>query len=247
MFLSRFAKSLAISLFGASVLLATPSTQIWIPSTDIQGFLKPHIGWDVYLTNTGYGAISNGGITMGVLPFEKLGLEIGVDYRVLGGDHSKPIYLNAKLGTPEGAFFKFMPALAVGGYDFGFMPNDAMRYNILYGLAAKNIWKLGRFSIGGFKGAVGSDPDKTFYIPSDPAKVDDVGLLVSWDRVMSELSDNLWLAVDFQSGSSYYGALSFGASWNFAPNASVILGYDIYNDRDAVKPTFTVQFDLNAF
>jgi len=30
------------------------------------------------------GAVTNGGITVGVLPFSKVGLEIGVDYRDLG-------------------------------------------------------------------------------------------------------------------------------------------------------------------
>jgi hypothetical protein len=52
---------------------ATPSTQIWIPSTDVQPFLKPHLGWDVYLNPYGSGLLSNGGITIGVLPFNKIG------------------------------------------------------------------------------------------------------------------------------------------------------------------------------
>src|SRR5665647_935464 len=62
---------IAILLLMTSLIItssATPSTQIWIPSTDIQGFLKPHLGWDVYIT--AYDAttvISNGGITVGCL------------------------------------------------------------------------------------------------------------------------------------------------------------------------------------
>ena len=73
-----------------TVVLATPSTQIWIPSTDIQGYLNPHFGWDVYLTNTGIGTVSNGGITMGV-PFKKVGLEVGIDYRDISGNHYYPV------------------------------------------------------------------------------------------------------------------------------------------------------------
>ena len=64
-------------------VFATPSTQIWIPSTDVQGFGVIHLGWDSYIktkqdtVNHGFeGSVTNGGITVGVLPFKKLGLEI---------------------------------------------------------------------------------------------------------------------------------------------------------------------------
>jgi hypothetical protein len=229
-----------------SISFATPSTQIWIPSTDIQAFGKMHLGWDAYVNTQGSGVLSNGGLTIGVLPFEKVGMEVGIDYRDISGLHDDPLYFNAKIGVPEDAFFKFMPALAVGGYDFG-IKKDVTTYNLVYGLIAKNIWKLGRFSIGGYKGAVGSDPKIMFYVPSNPAKVDDAGLLVSWDRTISELSDKLWLAIDFQSGYNGYGAASLGLAWNFASNAGVILGYDIYNDGKALKPTVTIQFDANLW
>lgn len=233
-------------LVGYLTLSATPSTQIWIPSTDIQKFMNPHIGWDVYIGEAKNSIISNGGITIGVLPFSKVGLEVGIDYRDFGGSlgHADPILFNAKFGVPEDAFFKYMPALAVGGYDFG-TKEDATTYNIVYGLAAKNIWKLGRFSVGGFYGGVGSDPDLLF--ATADGETENAGVLASWDRVISEVSDKLWAAVDFQSGKSGYGAVSFGIAYNFAPNAGVLFGYDIYNDSDTYKPTFTLQFDINAF
>jgi len=222
---------------------ATPSTQIWIPSTDIQAFLKPHIGWDIYLNAYGDGIISNGGLTIGVLPTKKIGLELGVDYRDLSGDHTYPWYLNAKLGLPEDAFFKHMPAFAIGIYDLG-LKKDVSAYNVSYALLAKTIWKLGRFSFGGYKGGIGTDP-KALWLNKD-GEVQDMGALASWDRVMSELTDKLWLAIDFQSGSNGYGAISVGASYNFAKNASVIVGYD-YFLNPALKPTVTVQFDINAW
>jgi hypothetical protein len=234
-------------ILTASNLFATPSTQIWIPSTDIQGFLKPHIGWDAYLGTETDGIISDGGLTMGVLPFKKVGMEVGLDYIdgiPASGNHRNPIYFNAKLGLPEDGLFKYMPAVVVGGYNFG-TKKDATTYNIGYALIAKNIWKLGRFSVGGFKGAIGSDP-KLFAVSADSKTNDDKGVLASWDRTMSEISNNLWLAIDFQSGKSTYGALSFGAAWSFSPIVSIIAGYDIYNN-DAYKPTFTFQVDINAF
>ena len=63
---------------------------------------------------------------------------------------------------------------------------------------------------------------------------------------MSEISDKLWMAVDYQSGESYMGALNFGVSWAFSKNVSVIFGYDIYNNAYAGgKNTFTTQLDIN--
>jgi hypothetical protein len=220
--------------------------------------MNPHIGLDMYANTLNKQAvnnlITNFGITVGLLPFEKIGLEVGIDYRDVDGNHMNPLFFNFKLGVPEGAFFKYMPAIALGGYDFGTSYKATANpdvfvtsYNILYGLASKNIWKLGRFSVGGYKGAVGGDPELTFYVPSDPASVESAGVLVSWDRTLTEISDKLWAAVDFQSGRNGYGALSFGLAWSFAANASLVAGMDFFNDRDVLKPTVTLQFDANVF
>ena len=230
---------------------ATPSTQIWIPSTDIQPYLKPHLGWDAYVGTSvkggtlNPGTISNGGITIGVLPCKEVGLEVGIDYRDLTGDHNDPLYFNAKIGIPENTWSEFMPAIAVGGYDFGTKKNVST-YNLMYGLVAGNVGKLGRFSVGGFKGAVGADP-KIMFANLKTGKVDDVGVLASWDRTLTEVSDKLWAAIDYQSGMNFYGALNFGVAWNFSSNAGVILGYDIYNAGDVLKPTVTLQIDANLF
>lgn len=218
---------------------ATPSTQIWIPSTDVQGFLNPHFGWDVYLTNTGTGTVSNGGITMGVLPFKKVGLEVGIDYRDLSGDHRYPVYFNAKLGTPEDAFFKYMPAIAVGGFDFG-TKDSFSNYNVTYGLIARTFPVVGRLSVGGYTGL---GPDNLW--TSSKGKVENSGVLASLDRTMTEISSKLWIGIDYMSGKNWYGGLSFGASWNWAPNVSTIIGYDIWNDKDLEKPTVTFQVDIN--
>jgi hypothetical protein len=117
-------------------------------------------------------------------------------------------------------------------------------YNIAYGLIGKTIWKLGRFTVGGYKGGVGSSP-ALFTVASDTSKRSDVGVMAGWDRTMSEITDKLWLCVDFQSGMSGYGAVSFGFAWYFAPNVSVIYAYDYYLDHTALKPTMCVQLDIN--
>jgi hypothetical protein len=68
--------------------------------------------------------------------------------------------------------------------------------------------------------------------------------LLSWDRTISEVSDKLWLAVDYQSGKSAVGALSFGAAWAFTPKISLIVGYDVFNAKGSAD-TFTTQLDIN--
>jgi hypothetical protein len=243
---------LLFALFVFAFSNATPSTQIWIPSTDVQGFGVLHLGWDSYI-KTGLvagdvGTVTNGGITVGILPFKNIGLEIGIDYRDIGSAHQYPMYFNAKLGTPEDGFLKFMPAIAVGTFDLGTKSSGGglTSFNITYGLIAKNIWKLGRFSAG-------------YYIGNDQAllvaKKDDHGVLLSWDRTLSELSDKFWLAVDYMGANNSYGALSFGASYAVTPDASFIVGCDFWNDINVnvppgspvlkPKPTITVQVDIN--
>jgi hypothetical protein len=231
-----------------NLVFATPSTQIWIPSTDIQGFGVMHLGWDSYikteaLSSGAYeGTVTNGGITVGVLPFKKIGLEVGIDYRDISNNHVYPIYFNAKLGVGEDAFFKYMPALAVGSFDLGtsYAIGRQTNYNITYGLIAKNIWKLGRFSAGYYKGN-----DNLLVNASDTNKKDASGVLLSWDRTITEISDKFWLAVDYMGAKNSYGALSFGGAYYITPDASFIIGYDLFNDDASYKPTATVQVDLN--
>jgi hypothetical protein len=182
---------------------------------------------------------------VGVLPFEKVQLEVGIDQRSYGVEpstDSTPFYFNAKLGTPEGSLFGGSPALAVGGYDFGTKSFDSLTalgtdYNIVYALAAKSFGALGRVSLGYYQGS-----DKLL-LDKNGVK-DETGMLASWDKTVSEISDKLWVAVDFMSGDNSYGALSYGVAWKFAPNVGVILGMDKYNNEN-YKSTYTVQVDID--
>lgn len=237
--------AMALVVSAASFAFATPSTQIWIPSTDIQAFGTGHLGIDNYLrTSKNEGGSWTApaydlGLTAGVLPFEKIQMEVGVDYIVNGsaGD-SNPFYLNAKLGTPEGSLFANSPALAVGAYNIG-LKEDVTDQNIAYGLVAKTLPVVGRLSAGYFVGNSAVLNDET-------GANDNHGVLLSWDRTLSEISDKLWAAVDYQGSDSAMGALSFGVSWAFSKNVSVIFGYDIYNKTaTGGKNTFTTQLDIN--
>lgn len=248
--MKKIALILGLALLTGTAASATPSTQIWIPSTDIQPYKKLHFGFDEYLKArkidgaTREPNVINNGLTIGVLPTEKVQLEIGIDQRAYGVEpaDSSPMYFNAKVGTPEDSLFKGSPALAIGGYDFGTRKYDSTSnigtdYNIVYGLAAKTFGKAGRFSVGYYQGNDKLLLDKN-------GKADEKGVLASWDRTISEVSDKLWVAIDYMGGENSYGALSYGVAWKFAPNVSVIFGQDKYNNEN-YRPTYTFQVDID--
>jgi hypothetical protein len=225
---------------------ATPTTHIWSPSADIQPFKKLHITADFYVPTESNSdgsradTITNAGLTVGILPFKKLNAEVGFDHKSGYGSLDKyPMYFNAKLAIPEEAYGKFFPALAFGIYDVG-TKEDKTNNNVLYGKLAKIFtlkgFDLGRLSVGGF---VGNDK-----LLLHNGKKDARGVMVAWERVMKEISDKLWVCLDYQGSRSAYGALNLGCSWKFADNVSAIFGYDIYNDCDLAN-TFTVQVDID--
>ncbi|GFE62260.1 hypothetical protein [Geobacter sp. AOG2] len=244
----------AVVALASGSAMATFSGQIWIPSTDVKGFKEVNLSVDNYIRFSD--AVDAGantydiGVTTGVLPLEKFKVEVGVDYMTdnLGsGDNGAqhPIYFNFKGGVPEDAFFKGMPAVAAGMYGIGTFDrgtNGNTMGNVAYGLIAKTFPVIGRLSVGGYNGAEKNLGSKT-----------NNGLLASWDRTMSEISDKLWLAVDYQSGNNALGALSVGGSWAFTPTVSLLVGANFYNpfynpqggSLPGGKPTFTTQVDFN--
>jgi hypothetical protein len=240
--------AIACAILGATfpgVAGATPSTQIWIPSTDIQPYKTFHLNLDTYIRT---GKNDDGtfsapvyviGPTAGVLSYKNIQAEAGFDLIYNGSSaDGYPLYFHAKVGTPEGSLFKESPAIAVGGYNFGTKSN-VTNQDIVYGLAAKTFPVLGRISAGYFFG------NDKILVDANGSKDAD-GVLLSWDRTLSEISDKLWAAIDYQGTDSALGALSFGVSYAFAKNVSVILGYDIYNKKaTGGENTFTVQVDIN--
>ena len=249
----RFGVALAaLALCGltASIAAATPSTQVWIPSTDIQPYKTVHLNFDTYLrANTNDDGSRTPpvvviGPTVGILPYEKIQAEVGFDVISGGGDLDKyPLYGHFKIGMPEDN--TWIPAVAVGMYNIGTKSGDvrngelATRQDIAYALVAKTFPVVGRLSAGYFTG------NKKVLVDEN-GNSDEKGVLLSWDRTMKEISDKLWLAVDYQGSKSAMGALSFGASWAFAKNVSVLLGYDIYNKKaTGGENTVTLQLDIN--
>lgn len=204
---------------------ATPSTLIWIPSTDIQPADKTHFGIDNYFTvkplrdgaTTGAFITPDYGLTWGF----KNG-EIGIDY-IAGQD--KPLYFNFKYLLAGKAPPDFN--VVAGVYNVGTSPttNQEIKY-LMTSIADAHGW---RYSLGygwGRKQVLGNDHNM---------------VLAGVDK---QLNDKWWVAIDYQGGKSSVGALNFGVGYTFAPNASVIVGYDIYNDKN-LKRTITTQLDIN--
>jgi hypothetical protein len=243
--------SLVILALYTGNVNSTPSTQLWIPSTDIQGFGKFHFGFDNYLRfkNSGGsrgGTIFDGGVTTGFLPFNKFKGEVGVDYFTMSDPlyDNDPLLFNVKFGIPEDSLFKFCPAIAFGAYNVGTKKN-LTNFNMYYGLIAKTIPVLGRVSAGYYFG------NKAVLL-DDTGTADYKGILLSWDRTMSEISDKLWLSVDYQGGKNSFGALNVGFSWAFSQNVSVLFAYDkwnnknvFYNSKDSNVDSFSIQVDIN--
>ncbi len=267
--ITRLAAAAALlGALAAGTAGATPSTIVWIPSVDIQPYKTFHLNLDTYI-RTGKedpanltGALPGQnlppvyvfGPTAGISPFGKVQAEIGFDL-VYGGANTNvgldkhPFYGHFKIGTPEDNTWQ--PAVVFGMYNIGTKRGDARKgelatgHDIAYALVGKTLPVVGRLAAGGYVGnrkvLVTDEKDASGNFKSD-AK----GALLSWDRTMSEVSDKLWLGVDYMSGRNLDGGVSFGAAWSFARNVSVIFGYDVWNNRKvAGENTFTVQVDIN--
>jgi hypothetical protein len=239
-----FSLILLIITMGA---FATPTTHIWAPSTDIQPFNLWHIGVDLYIPveRDALGAhiptINNLGLTVGILHAKKVGAEIGFDYRSgLGIADDYPLYFHAKIGIPEDAFGKGFPSIAAGFYDLGTKTN-LTNYGIIYAKIAKTIptskSNLGRISLGYFTGN-----DKLLL--DDKYAKDNSGIFTAWERTMTEISDKLWLCVEYMGTKSLYGSFNFGGSWKVAENTAVLVAYDIYNNNTFTN-TVTFQLDID--
>jgi len=223
-------KAVMIMLIVSAGFFATPSTQIWNPSTDIQGAGTFHLGVDNYFSiesnaSRPYAFGTDLGLTYGLMKE----LEIGID---VVDPTAYPLYFNLKYGFAEAGG---LPSIAAGIFNAG-TKADVTNYNILYAVVAKTFDPIGRISLGYYFGN-----DKL--LVTETGSVANTGLIASWDKT---ISDKIWLSVDFASGMSSYGTLSFGGSYTFAPNTSIIFGYVIFNNT-VLNPnnTFTTQLDIN--
>lgn len=233
------------------VAFATPSTTYWTPATtDIQPFGILHIGVDNYFTvfrKAKNGASSFGtdiGLTMGVLPFEKLQMEVGVD---LIEPTDYPVSFNAKLGTSEDSLFKWSPALNIGIFNVG-TKKDVTNQNIVFGLVGKTIPVIGaRLFAGPYIGNAKALVDKH-------GDRENKGFMIGFDRGFFPAKDSegneykkVVLAGDYASGKNSIGGGGFGLYYYFTKDISLLTGPVWFNEKEINgKWKWTVQLDINV-
>ncbi len=227
---------------------ATNSTTFWTPMTpDVQPYGVLHLGMDNYFR---LGQGSPGTLptdftvaTIGVLPFKKLQMEVGIDYFATTGH---PWLFNAKIGTPENAWFKGQPALQVGisNAQKRFQTNRADT-NILFAVIGKTIPKIGRFSIGPYLGNHAT-------LVSSAGKGDNFGFMAAFDRgfLPAKGSDGeynkLVFAIDYASGENALGGGGGGFYYYFTKDISLLVGPTFFNDRGINgRWKLTTQLDVN--
>jgi hypothetical protein len=245
--ISSFMVVTALLVGSVDRVQATASTHIWAPSTDIQAYKLVHITSDMYLpterdaSGATVATVTNLGLTVGVLPYQKFNMEIGFDHKSgLGDLDSHPLYGNLKIGIPENALGRFSPALAVGIFDVG-TKADLTDFNVVYFKLARTFsagkTSLGRFSLGYFSG------NDKLLLDGEGHK-DNTGVLVAWERTMTEWSDKLWLCTEYMGSESAYGTFNVGLAWKFAPNVALLGAVDIFNNSD-LAGTSTIQVDID--
>jgi hypothetical protein len=267
---------------------ATPSTTYWTPATsDIQAFNVWHIGVDNYfrLSRT-QEELANGqfdsfptdvGLTVGVLPFQKFQMEIGID-GLFPGTRVHPalrsigrsLLFNAKIGTPEGAFFgSWFPAINIGIFNVG-TKSEVTDMNIVDLIIGKTLGPFGRIHGGGYYGNPGSalmheggckrgNANSAFdctVAPNSPGasgELDNAGGMVGYDYGFWKVKDsagneyNKWVfAADYASGKNFIGGGGFGMYHFFTKDISLLTGPVWFNDHVINGQwKWTVQLDIN--
>jgi hypothetical protein len=230
---------------------ATPSTTYWAPSTTyIQPYLVPHITYDTYFWKNAAYPIDTG-ITIGVLPFDKVQLEIGYDL-LLPTQNPVLFLLNAKLGLAQNALFNYSPSLAVGIFGLGLVgKSDSSagdRYNIAYGQIQEGFPWGGYLSLGGYYGA----GTRELWL-GDDANVHRAGFMGAIAAPDINLNlpglKKLVLVADAQTGNNVYGAAGGGVYFYFNDLVDILTGPVYFFDR-AAQPgmdrwLWTVQLDID--
>ena len=160
---------------------------------------------------------------IGVLPYDKVQMEVGIDAMYPSAD---PYMFNTKIGTPEDALFKGSPGLSVGIFDVGTNPSTT-GYDIGDVVIGKTIPYLGRLHAGYYYG-------NHAVLMNSKGQPDNQGWMVAFDRTLWDPGkawlDSLVLAADYASGKNYIGGGGFGIYFNWTKNISLLTGPVWFND-----------------
>ncbi len=163
------------------------------------------------------------GLETGVLPFNKVQMEVGIDAMYPSPD---PYMFNAKIGTPEDAIVKGFPGIAAGVYDVGTNPSTTA-YDIADIIVGKTIPYIGRLHAGYYYG-------NHAVLLNSSGQPENQGWMVGFDRTIwdpgKQWLDSLVLAADYASGKNYIGGGGFGIYFNWTKNISLLTGPVWFND-----------------
>ncbi len=248
------AAAAAAVLATAATASATPSTTFWTPETTYtQPYLIPHITYDTYVAEKGL-LQNTYGLTIGVLPFEKLQGEVGIDafYPTFTLKTKDFAQLNGKLTLPENAFGEWQPGVSVGIMNVGFK-SDVSDYNLVHLSIAKTLPMVGNVSIGGYYGA-GS---KLLWTGSD-GNVNRTGFMAAWTSPDIKIGkpglDKIIFLADVATGKNWMGAVGGGIGLYFTPAIDILTGPVYFLDKDLYKANpsantnvmWTVQLDVDV-
>jgi len=223
-------------LFQAAVC-ATPSTVYWTAGTaDIQPYKVPHITVDNYVSDDS-NFPPDFGLTVGLLPFERIQMEVGIDVLEPTDD---PLYFNAKVGMPEGKMFDGSPAWSLGIWNLG-TKRHVTDYDVLQVAFTKTLPNnLGRIHLGGYYGIT-----DTLAITASDGDGDRGGFTVGYDKFIWK--DKLMILADYASGDNAIGGGGVGVGYYFTPDVAILTGPVWFNDKDLNGEwKWTVQVDVNV-
>jgi hypothetical protein len=238
----------AAAVLAPTVASATPSSTVWTPlSLDIQPYGVGHWGVENYFTvfrkaEDGGGSFpTDAGFTIGVLPGDKLKLELGVDLIEASDD---PLYFNAKLGYTEGGLFDGAPALQLGIANVG-TESGVTNQNLVYFVVGKTVPHLGRLSVAPYYG-------NADVLVDAEGEEENTGVMVAFDRGFHAVKgpegefNRFVLAADYASGDNALGGGAVGLYYYFTPNVSLLTG-PVWFNEEAIngKWKWTIQLDVN--
>jgi hypothetical protein len=244
------------ALAQAPAVLATSSTTFWTPATT---YVQPngvwHITYDSYVAERS--AMQNDyGLTLGVLPYEKIQGEIGFD-SFLPGITKSNLYLNGKLVVPEGALGKTAPGLSLGVVGVGF-DHNVSDFDILHATIGKTF-SFGNVVAGGYYGL----NDKLMV--SSEGKKQQAGFLGAWTSpdIVLDLPGlkKINFIADVQTGKNAFGAWGVGIGLYFTDAIDILTGPVFFFDQNATtqfpgpgfsqgsprpKMLWTIQLDIDV-
>lgn len=205
-------------LLATVLVMASPSTVVFMPSTDIQYDKTWHLGQAVFILRDESRTVTDQALTYGVSPR----IEAGVD---AFSPYTKPVVLNAKVLLTEPGVADV--PIAVGIYNVG-AANTELDNRVAYIVGSKSTPAGYRISFGAYT-----------------ANENVVGDEHTGAMVGAEYSKgSWWYGADFISGQNAIGTANVAVCHNFTPTMGVLVGDTRYN-CGGIPDVYSVQFGVN--